>query len=141
MPSGRTHDIITAASTPIVAPIAHQITGNIEDTIILICSYIFASLMFNGDLDIKSRPYRRWLLLKWIWYPYRNMFFHRSIWTHGIIIGTIIRLLYLLPLFYILYNLFNIDLTIINWYYGIIILIGLELGNIMHTLSDKMISD
>lgn len=139
MPSGKTHDIITATTTPIMGFIAFK-TVDIETTIIFVISYIFASLMFNGDLDIKSRPYRRWLILRWIWIPYREIFQHRSIWTHGIIIGTLIRLIYIMPLIFLIYHILPIDLIQINWYNVLIILIGLELGSIIHTISDKIYS-
>jgi len=142
MPSGKTHDIITAVTTPIIGIVAYTNT-TIVNMMYLTISYLFASLMFNGDLDIKSRPYRRWLFLKWIWIPYRKVFPHRSIWTHGIIIGTVIRIIYLMIFYIGIWNIFNLNLNYntINWYYVIIILIGLELGNTIHTISDKCIKN
>jgi uncharacterized metal-binding protein len=139
MPSGKTHNLITATTTPIVGAIIYFSTYDITVTILITLSYIFASLMFNGDLDIKSSVYNRWLFLKWIWYPYREIFPHRSIWTHGIIIGTIIRLLYLTPFIIITCRLLQLEINHFNWNYIIPLLIGLELGNSTHTISDKIL--
>lgn len=134
MPNGKTHDIITAVSTPLVYlgfnNIFHQ---DQKINLIITIAFLFASLMFNGDLDIDSRPYRRWSILKFIWLPYRNIFEHRSIWTHGIIIGTIIRLLYILPIILFIVLKFNIDFLLYLY-----VLLGLEIGNTLHTISDKI---
>ena len=138
MPSGRTHDIITATSTPIIGFLSYKITNDINASTILTLSYLFSSLMFNGDLDIDSRPLKRWSLFKWIWFPYKKYIPHRSIWSHGIIIGTVIRLIYLMPIFILLYIHFNLELSALNWYFIIIGLIGLELGNTVHTISDQI---
>jgi uncharacterized metal-binding protein len=57
--------------------------------------FLFGGLMFGPDLDIRSCQYRRWGWLRWIWLPYQQYFRHRSLLTHGPIIGTLLRLLYL----------------------------------------------
>ena len=113
MPDGKTHDIITFVIAPIIAGLSYYITKNTKTTGIIFSSYLFASLMFNGDLDIDSRPYNRWWLFKMIWIPYQLMFTHRSIFTHGLIIGTVVRIIYvgIIPLI-ILY--FKGDLNIIK---------------------------
>jgi len=140
MPNGKTHDRITFIITPIIAVMSYYFTTDIKSTIILISTYFFASLMFNGDLDTNSRPYNRWFIFKMIWIPYQLMFEHRSIFSHGLIIGTVIRLLYLLTIpviiFYIKGNLeviTSIDLNMI-----ILLFIGLETGSAIHTISDKL---
>ena len=140
MPNGRTHDIITFATAPIVGAVSYYLTKDIKTTSILMSTYIFASFMFNGDLDTNSRPYNRWWLLKMIWIPYQLMFDHRSVFTHGLIIGTIIRILYLslIPFLVLLFKgelhvITNIPLNII-----ILLFIGLELGSAVHTISDKL---
>jgi uncharacterized metal-binding protein len=140
MPNGRTHDIITAVAAPIIVGITYWTTKDIKITGIIFIAYLFASLMFNGDLDINSRPYNRWFILKIIWIPYQLMFEHRSIFTHGILIGTIIRVIYigLIP-FTIFYFWKDINiLTYINWNMLILVAIGLESGSAIHTISDKI---
>src|SRR5205085_9433533 len=55
---------------------------------------LFGGLMFGPDLDILSRQYTRWGPLRLLWWPYRVVFRHRSRWSHGIIFGTLIRVVY-----------------------------------------------
>ncbi len=140
MPNGKTHDIITYLTTPVVGIMGYVITSDIKTTLILMSTYFFASMMFNGDLDTNSRPYNRWFVFKMIWIPYQLLFHHRSIFTHGIIIGTIIRIIYLglIPFIFILIK-GNLDvITSINLNIIIIMFIGLELGSAIHTISDKI---
>lgn len=140
MPNGKTHDRITFIVAPIIAGGSYYFTRDIKTVLILMSAYFFASLMFNGDLDINSRPYNRWWLFKMIWIPYQLMFNHRSIFTHGLIIGTIIRLIYLgiIPFIFIFLK-GNIQIfTTINLSICILIVIGLEAGAAIHTISDKI---
>lgn len=140
MPSGRVHDIITTGTTPIIGFVGYKIVDDYKMVVILLAAYLFSSLMFNGDLDIKSSPYRRWLILRIIWKPYQMIFEHRSIWTHGIIIGTVIRLLWISPLIAIILTSTPLSLATIGWTNIFLILIGFELGNTVHTISDKIVS-
>lgn len=140
MPSGKTHDKISAITAPIVGIGAYFITSDIKTTVILMSTYIFASFMFNGDLDTNSRPYNRWWLFKMIWIPYQLMFHHRSVFTHGLIIGTAIRLAYLavIPVI-ILAAKHNLGiLTNISTDIWLPALIGLELGAASHTVADYL---
>jgi uncharacterized metal-binding protein len=52
--------------------------------------------MFGPDLDIYSRQFQRWGWLRWIWLPYRKTLHHRSLWSHGFIVGTTLRVVYLM---------------------------------------------
>lgn len=138
MPSGRVHDIITLSSAIPLYGITTYLS-NVYISSILIISYVFAGLVFNGDLDLKSAPYKRWFIFRWVWKPYQMVFRHRSMLTHGIIIGTSIRLLYLGVLFLPLMIYYSNDLIYFLETYKdelTIILIGLECGAISHTLTD-----
>lgn len=140
MPDGRTHDIITFAVTPVVAGVSYYLTKDIKTTSIIVSAYLFASLMFNGDLDVDSRPYNRWWLLKMIWIPYQLMFNHRSIFTHGLIIGTVIRILYIstIPLIILLLKHQTNMILDIDVHLASLVFIGLESGSAVHTISDKL---
>lgn len=140
MPNGSTHDKITYITTPVVGLVSCLLITDIKSIAILTITYLFASLMFNGDLDTNSRPYNRWWIFKMIWIPYQLMFTHRSFFTHGLIIGTVVRILYLgiIPFIIILFKvdlevITSIDLSIL-----VLIFIGLELGSAVHTISDKI---
>ena len=114
--------------------------------------------MLGPDLDIRSVQYRRWGLLRWIWLPYQKALKHRSTLSHGPIIGTAIRVIYMgvwvgifTTVFAIALNaLWDAKLTpksitdtlrylgnhyIVEW---IAIIIGLELGAISHSTSDTI---
>lgn len=140
MPNGKTHDKISIYTTPVVGVLTYVVTKDIKITALLMSAYVFASFMFNGDLDTHSRPFNRWWLFKMIWIPYQMMFTHRSVFTHGLIIGTVVRLLYLgiIP-FIILWAKGSLDfLTTLNMSTMLTMLIGLELGSGVHTISDYL---
>lgn len=143
MPCGKTHDNITIILVPIIFGVTYYFTNNLIDSSILLLFYLFSSFMFNGDLDVVSKPYNRWWILKFIWIPYQMMFKHRSVFTHGIIIGTIIRLIYLTPILFIIthFNQTNIYqiISLFETKDILITLIGLELGSVIHTTSDKIL--
>ncbi|MGI0485413.1 metal-binding protein [Pantanalinema rosaneae CENA516] len=95
MPSGRTHDRITLWSLPLIATVAFERTRSGSLTLLVAGGFLFSGLMFGPDLDIHSRQYLRWGWLRWIWLPYRRGMRHRSVWSHGPIVGTIVRVVYL----------------------------------------------
>jgi uncharacterized metal-binding protein len=95
MASGKNHDRITLISLPLVAGASLAITKSTDLTFWAASSFLFSGLMFGPDLDIYSRQYQRWGWLRWLWRPYQRCIPHRSILSHGPIIGTVIRILYL----------------------------------------------
>ncbi|MGA7936152.1 MAG: DUF2227 family putative metal-binding protein [Kovacikia sp.] len=96
MPSGRTHDSITLWSLPLVAALTFDRTRSSSLTLMVSGGFLFGGLMFGPDLDIYSRQYLRWGPLRWIWLPYRQNMRHRSFLSHGPIVGTGLRVLYLI---------------------------------------------
>jgi uncharacterized metal-binding protein len=94
MSSGRTHDQITLISLPILTGVILVLTRNAELTLWIAGSFLFGGLMFGPDLDIHSNQSIRWGWLRWMWQPYRKTISHRSILSHGPVIGTVGRLLY-----------------------------------------------
>ena len=95
MPSGRTHDRITLWGLPFVAGISFGQTQSSNLTLILSGAFLFSGLMFGPDLDLNSVQYKRWGYLRWIWIPYQKTLRHRSLLSHGPILGTTLRLIYL----------------------------------------------
>ncbi len=94
MPSGKTHDAITILLTAPVAAAAHLAFGEAAVTLVVTAAFLFGGLMFGPDLDTTSRPYARWSIARIIWYPYRKVFKHRSRWSHGLVFGTLFRVVY-----------------------------------------------
>jgi uncharacterized metal-binding protein len=94
MPSGRTHDAITFLLAVPSAIAGYEATRSIASAAVVGAAFIFGGLMFGPDLDTVSRQYSRWLFLKWLWFPYRHCFKHRSRFSHGLIFGALIRVIY-----------------------------------------------
>ena len=75
--------------------IAGKLETPIETVGVFLAGYIASTFWLNPDLDIKnSQPTKNWHFFRFIWIPYQSLR-HRSIFSHGPIIGTIGRLLYL----------------------------------------------
>lgn len=157
MPSGRTHDRITLWSLPWVAGFAYLITRNGELTLIAMGAFLFSGLMFGPDLDIYSVQYKRWGKLRWIWRPYQLTIAHRSTLSHGAIVGTLLRVSYLLSWLTVA-GILGVTVAQSIWGFNwnwqqffqnathyltrdylketIVLLTGLELGAMSHSLSD-----
>ncbi|MBW4577746.1 MAG: metal-binding protein [Aphanothece sp. CMT-3BRIN-NPC111] len=156
MPSGRTHDRITLWSLPFVAGLTFGLTKSSDLTLIVAGSFLFSGLMFGPDLDIHSRQFIRWGWLRWIWIPYQKTLRHRSIFSHGPVIGTTLRVVYLAN-WLLLLGLLGLIVAQLWWgdewswqrlaedavgslfqHYPqlIALLAGLELGAMSHSFSD-----
>lgn len=96
MPSGHAHDAITILLAAPAAVVTCAATGDLPTAVIAAAAFIFAGVMFGPDLDTKSKQYSRWGPLRLIWLPYRTVFRHRSRWSHGLIFGTLFRVVYFL---------------------------------------------
>jgi uncharacterized metal-binding protein len=94
MPSGRTHDAITIILAAPTFVAAWGLTANLALALVATIAMLFGGFMFGPDLDIQSRQYTRWGVFRCLWLPYRTLFRHRSRWSHGIIFGTLIRVIY-----------------------------------------------
>ncbi len=99
MPNARTHDSITYALIPFTYLAAEMYWGDHTTSIIATISMLFSGLMFGPDLDLASKPYRRWGPLRFLWKPYQAALPHRSKLSHGPILGTVIRIAYFLIVF------------------------------------------
>lgn len=96
MPSGHAHDAITILLAAPAAVGTYALTRDLPTAVIVAAAFIFAGVMFGPDLDTKSNQYSRWGPLRLIWLPYRTIFRHRSRWSHGLIFGTLFRVVYFL---------------------------------------------
>ena len=157
MPSGITHDRITMWTLPWVTGGTYFLTRHGELTLIVASSFIFSGLMFGPDLDIHSLQYKRWGVLRIIWIPYRKMLRHRSLFSHGPIIGTLVRVFYLLTIVSSI-AVFGVAIAQLIWGFEwnwqqffqeklslmgnkyaketLALFVGLELGAMSHSLSD-----
>ncbi|MBA3352670.1 MAG: metal-binding protein [Blastocatellia bacterium] len=94
MPSGKTHDAITMILAAPALAIGYFASGDLWLAALVAVGFLFGGLMFGPDLDTLSKQYSRWSFLKLLWFPYRNFFKHRSRWSHGLIFGTLLRVVY-----------------------------------------------
>ena len=94
MPSGKTHDAITIILTAPVFGVVYLATRDLWLAEIAAVGFLFGGIMFGPDLDTASKQYSRWKIFKVMWFPYRNFFKHRSRWSHGLIFGTLLRVVY-----------------------------------------------
>lgn len=156
MPSGSTHDRITLWSLPIVTGLAVAFTRSSNLTLMISGGFLFSGLMLSPDLDLPSRPYKRWGWLRWIWIPYQKALRHRSVFSHGLVIGTTLRVLYLVS-WLVVFGV--LSLAVIQFFREepnrsrelaevvgrslvdyraecLALLVGLELGAMSHSLSD-----
>jgi len=157
MPSGRQHDRITLVSLPVVIAVSFWITKRWDLVIITSLSFVFSGLMFGPDLDIRSLQYKRWGILQGFWDPYQRAMRHRSLLSHGFLIGTLVRLWYLLSFLLFWLILIRLGYALINktnWDFSKFVqqtlnlifkehpqeiissLVGLEVGAMSHSLSD-----
>jgi uncharacterized metal-binding protein len=156
MPSGRTHDRITLWALPFVTGVTFWQTKSGNLTLLVAGGFLLGGLMFGPDLDIYSRHYQRWGFLRFIWLPYQKSLRHRSFLSHGPIIGTTLRVLYVGSLIavVVIFALFvveklgnlqlnwqNVGATITSTFSSystefLALLLGLEVGAMSHSLSD-----
>ncbi len=96
MPSGRTHDVITVLLALPAFAATYAVTSDPFASAVVALAFIFGGVMFGPDLDTVSRQYSRWFIFRFLWYPYRSFFKHRSRFSHGLIFGALIRVVYFL---------------------------------------------
>ena len=94
MPSGKTHDAITFFLVAPTFGATWKLTESLPLALIVTAAFTFGGLMFGPDLDTHSKQYTRWSIFCYLWYPYQAFFKHRSRWSHGLIFGTLLRVVY-----------------------------------------------
>ena len=94
MPSGKTHDAITVLLAIPAFAATYAVTRSVSSSAIVFLAFVLGGLMFGPDLDTVSRQYSRWFIFRFLWFPYRQFFKHRSRFSHGLIFGALIRVVY-----------------------------------------------
>jgi uncharacterized metal-binding protein len=105
-------------------------------------AHFLGGYWLSPDLDIKSRPFLRWGVLKIIWLPYQRLIPHRSPLSHAPVLGSLIRLLYLAAWLFPLWLMFP-DLQRVQWEVDWMklaaFLVGVELSALNHLLLDGLL--
>lgn len=156
MPSGKTHLRIELFLLPLwgalfffVAERSQLIPLNWELGAVFVGAYLFSSLLLSPDLDLRyNRSRRRWGPLGFLWIPYTKIFKHRGV-SHSLLLGTLTRLGYLSVLALLIalglrsLRLWTVSLDSLTaapidpQLVGVLIA-GLWLPNIIHTLTDHI---
>lgn len=95
MASGKTHLLVAIAAAPVVSVAAFTYGWPIEEAVAYGALELIAGSVLSPDLDTECMYSKFWL---GAWIPYRDALAHRSLWSHGPVIGTLGRLLYLAAL-------------------------------------------
>lgn len=77
MASGKNHDRAILFASPLVLVVGCWQFGELG--IIAGASHFLGGYWLSPDLDIKSRPFLRWSILRFIWLPYQRFIPHRSL--------------------------------------------------------------
>ena len=94
MASGHHHD----RATVLLALPFGLLCGAVVDssaTVPAAGAFLVGGLWLSPDLDVRSNALRRWGPLAALWGPYRRCLRHRSLLSHGPLVGTAGRLAYL----------------------------------------------
>lgn len=95
MPGDATHVKIAWGVCGFIALVMWHYEVALLTIISAIFIFMFGTMFVSPDLDINSTPYRRWSVLKLLWYPYTAYVPHRGTLSHHIIVGPIILCLWL----------------------------------------------
>lgn len=146
--------MITLALAAPVAASAYYLTADWKVALVAMATMLFGGLMFGPDLDIQSKQYARWGPLRFLWWPYRALLPHRSRLSHGIIVGTLLRLIYFIVVVWLLlgaalyvasdsgrsladaFGQIWEAICQVNKKYLVAALAGLWIGSASHTLAD-----
>ena len=100
MSSGKDHDKAIQVWVIPYSLVIGLVSG-IQCGVLAAFAFSIGGYWFSPDLDTKSIVLKRWGILKFLWWPYRKLIRHRSIFSHSPIIGTSVRLLYLFGIAYL----------------------------------------
>jgi len=150
MPSGKTHLKIEAGLlfgwTALTGYL--MATGTIEPAAVVAftLAYAVSMLLLSPDLDLaRSRAFRRWGPVRWIWIPYALLFRHRRL-SHHPIFGPLTRVLYLGGICAIAAAIVVLSmgrpLRIVAPPAEILlaVVLGLYIPNLTHILADRVVS-
>lgn len=100
MPEARVHDALTLAGAALLIPATWAVPSDHRWLSCAMVSggHLLSGWMFSCDLDVSGELAHRWGPLRWIWWPYERWIAHRSWLSHGLVVGPLLRALYLAAL-------------------------------------------
>jgi uncharacterized metal-binding protein len=149
MPNVKTHDTInTAVLVAVLSGLYYlmwkeigfvSIYLNTYTLLVFSLAYLFATFYLSPDLDTNSKPYKRWGMLRILWWPYKVIFKHRG-FSHNPILGPLSIILNLGLIIAALLLLGGVDLQIIPTNFIIPAMAGMVLSMEVHIISDSFVS-
>ena len=150
MPGGKTHDTINiAVLIVLLAGIFYLTMGNVSEMAVryldiytiavLSISYLFATFFLSPDLDIESKPYKRWKMFRILWWPYKVIFKHRGL-SHNPIIGPLSIVINLALIVALLLLLMGVELHKGHLRFIVAATAGMILSMEVHIISDFLVS-
>lgn len=133
MPSYKTHDTVAIIAAPVLFTGVIITSTNLILASTITATFLLSNYYLSPDLDIDSIMMKRWGVLYFIWYPYKKVFSHRSIWTHSGPLSATIRALYLGIILLPIILFFNISVPLIAILF---LYIGMILADTLHSLLD-----
>lgn len=112
MPGYKKHVSIAIATAPFVSFGAWVVSGRphtlgaqdldcLARIGVFMGGYVASALVMSPDMDVPSTVYRRWGPARLLWLPYQILVPHRSRWSHLALLGTVVRLFYLLVMLFL----------------------------------------
>ena len=116
-------------------------------TLVSTLAFLMGGLWLSPDLDTNSRPYQRWGPLRWLWWPYRKALRHRSVLSHAPVLGSLVRIGYLIGIALLLTGLAHppSSTDLLSWMQQqwsrperllLVALIGIEASAWLHLVQD-----
>lgn len=145
MPKGPTHTRATVGLTVALSIASFAYVPRIGPASLAMIPGCLLGILVSPDLDVRRGSYSHFLIYKYIgvipervwfyfWFLYSRMIpHHRSLWSHGPIIGTLIRVIYIIFLtggFCLLAQYFV--LAPLFWFF----VGGLALSDLLHEIMD-----
>ena len=152
MPNGPVHARITMVVAVVVIP-SVSITSHMQPVdILLLVSGALLGLAINPDLDLSENRFnndlqhisKNFLKFAWdgYWYMYGRLIHHRSPISHSPILGTLIRMIYMIPVLTLIvvplsYILSDHSIFIVF----VILFTGLCVSDLFHIIADILVSE
>lgn len=95
MPGDATHVKVAWAVCALIALVMWHYDVAILTILSAIFIFMFGAMFVSPDLDIDSKPYQRWSILKVLWAPYTLYVPHRGTLSHHIILGPLMLCIWL----------------------------------------------
>jgi uncharacterized metal-binding protein len=104
MASGKTHDRVTLGLLlPVFLVCRWLLLLGWMPSAVITAGTAIGGLLLSPDLDTRSRPFYRWGVFRFIWWPYQWVAKHRSALSHGLWLAPWLRLIYLSAVLVVLY--------------------------------------